>query len=286
MKSSGIGYTDKGNVRELNEDTFLVDDGLGLYVVSDGMGGHAAGDVASREAVSVAADYIRTHSILLEQIRSGLTNESLLTSLAVAAVAKACREVYRKATRDPDLTGMGCTMTLLLLGRHKAAMAHVGDSRLYLHRCERVRQLSSDHNLAQELVRLGVITSLDAQFVPEGSSLTRAIGIRESVAIDELLITLEPGDRFLLCSDGLWDYLDDPCELEPFLTQRDAEVSAQSLIEFARTSGGHDNITAVVIEVTGERQDAEDAACVPAACAPGMSTTLKLPQPSSPDLPS
>src|SRR5690606_19523588 len=159
------------------------DDDIGLYVVSDGMGGHAAGDVASRKAIEVVARHVRDQRELLERVRGGLVSESMLTTVAVAAVTEACRAVFRQAEEAPELSGMGCTLTVLLMGRRRAAMAHVGDSRLYVQRDGYVRQLSVDHSLAQELVRLGIISAMEAEFVPEGNSLTRAVGIKETVIV-------------------------------------------------------------------------------------------------------
>lgn len=238
----------------------LADDDMGLYVVSDGMGGHAAGDVASREAVDTVARHIRNHAELLQRIRGGVASDSLLTSLAASAAVEACRSVHRRAAADPELAGMGCTLTVLLVGRRGAAMAHVGDSRLYLRRNDRVRQLSVDHSLAQELVRLGVITSMEAEFVPEGHSLTRAIGIRETVIVDELFIHTRPGDVFLLCSDGLWDYFADEQDLDEFLAEPDLTMSARALVTFANAAGGHDNITALVVHIDRDHADDSDVA--------------------------
>lgn len=285
MRSIGIGLTDVGQARLVNEDSLLVDNELGLYIVSDGMGGHAAGDVASREAVAAVAAYVRGEAKLIERIRRGLANEALLPPIAVTAVAEACRAVYQKSVSQPELSGMGCTLTVLLMGRQGAAMAHVGDSRLYLHRHDQVRQLSVDHSLAQELVRLGLITALEAEFVPEGNSLTRAIGVRESVSVDDLLIPLEPGDTFLLCSDGLWDHFRDAQELDDFLCEEDMRVSARALIDFANSSGGYDNITAIVVRVEEEDEDTDEATCAPRVCSSDIATTLKIHRAKTADLP-
>ncbi len=258
--------------RSRNEDAFLVDDTLGLYVVSDGLGGHAGGDVAAREAVNAVFRHVFEQRELLARIRQRLVSEELLSTLATGALRAASREVFRQSTLRPELSGMGCTLTVLLIGIRQAAMAHVGDSRLYLRREGRVCQLSADHTLARELARHGIITSSDIGRVPSGHVLTQAVGTRATVEPEELLIHLAPGDRFVLCTDGLWRYLDKPEDLDDFCESH--PTSAESLVAFANSAGGHDNISAVVVrlEETVDDADREATECGSS----GVSDTIRL----------
>lgn len=179
----------------------------------------------------------------------GQVSQSLLSSIAGIAVARACRHVFMYACEHPETSGMGCTLTVLLVGRNKAAMAHVGDSRLYLERHGRLRQLSVDHTVAEEFARRGLIARAQIPLVPQGHALARAVGVRESVEADEMLFNIRPGDRFILCSDGVWGYLEDPRDMEEFLFLLGPSEIAQSLVTFANTAGGQDNATAVVVDM-------------------------------------
>ena len=250
MNIRGTGRTHVGMERLLNEDCMLVDNSTGLYVVADGLGGHLAGDVASSLAVEAVAEFIRDRRKLLERFRQGWSGEDELTELASRAVSHACRVVHEHALANRECTGMGCTLTVLLVGRRKAAIAHVGDSRLYLERNGRVRRLTSDHTYAWELIRLGIISPAEIASVQGGSRLTRAVGIDRHVEVDELLIDLKPGDRFVLCSDGLSSYLPQPRVLDELLQSAPFEKLPQHMVDFANGAGGHDNVTVVVVEVT------------------------------------
>ncbi len=253
MKATGIGLSDIGQHRATNEDHLLVDNDLGLYVVADGIGGSAGGDVASRLAISSVAQYLLERQTAIGAIRDGYGDETQLSTFAAAAVAAASRVVYRTAQANPCLAGMGCTMTLLLMGRQTAVMAHVGDSRLYLGRDDRVHQLSTDHNVAQELVELGAVQPEHAKVIYGGRSLTRAVGREEWLRIDELVLDIQPGDRFILCSDGLSDYLAMPGHLSHLLDGEALAIAPIKLIDFANRSGGHDNITAIIVDIEAEQ---------------------------------
>lgn len=247
MKALGIECKSMDVERNRNEDAVLVDDELGLYAVSDGISGRPGGDIASGLAVAAVRRYVYEQRGLLARIRRGRVSEDLLMALATTAVVEASRTVASTSAKDPLLEGMACTLTVLLVGVHKAAMAHVGDSRLYLRRGGRIHQLSADHTLAQELIRSGVLSQGEESRVPDGNVLVRAVGVEEVVSPDELLIRIEQGDTFILCTDGLWRYLDDPAKLD-FLCRNHA-TSASSLVALANRLGGHDNISAVVVHI-------------------------------------
>ncbi|MEM9491418.1 MAG: protein phosphatase 2C domain-containing protein [Myxococcota bacterium] len=275
MNYSGIGLTDVGRRRSRNEDSLLVDDQLGLYVVADGIGGYAAGDVASRLAIHTVVRDIEQRSDDIAAIRRGVGTEAELSSIAAAAVSRASRVVYETGQADGALSGMGCTLTVLLMGQSSAAMAHVGDSRLYLARSGRIRQLSTDHSMAQELADLGFISPTDIAKLNCGHVLTRSIGRQEQVTVQELLIDTKPGDRFILCTDGLSNYLEGPDELSMVLADSTFATSAQCLIDFANTAGGSDNVTAVLVGIACS-DDLPDLANAPALRGHAM-TTEQLP---------
>ena len=249
MHASGIGQTDIGRKRESNEDRLLIDNDLGLYVVSDGMGGHAGGEAAAETAVAAVERVVRDDRSKIHRVRSGRLPAEDLEKLLIKAVRGACREVYRLAVSKPELAGMGCTLTALLVAGSKAAMAHVGDTRLYLWRRDGLHQLSIDHTMVEDLVRLGSIQRSEANTHPFANALTRAIGSQESVHADTLCFEVLPGDRYLLCSDGLSRYVEDPMDLARRVGRSDLESIPDELIEYANQAGGRDNVTAVIVEI-------------------------------------
>lgn len=248
MKARGRGATHKGLKREGNEDAYLVDNDNGLYVVCDGMGGHAAGEVASEKAVQVVSRIMGENRGVIQQAREGRVPVGQMESLAQSVLQTACREIYDLATSNPKLAGMGTTMTLLMHIQDRAIMAHVGDTRLYLLRGDEVHQLSTDHTMVNELIRNGTMGAEDAMNSPFAHVLARSIGTHPSVQVDTLNLELLSGDRFVLCTDGLHDHLTDP---EMLYEQMGDEFDqmAQQLVQFANDSGGHDNATAVIVEV-------------------------------------
>ena len=224
--------THKGMVRQNNEDSLYPDTsgeshGPATLVVADGMGGHVAGEVASRLAVNAAA-----------------SNE-LLASDRVAAGNRAIRE---EVAREPGLEGMGTTMTLVSLGEDgSAAFAHVGDTRAYLYRTGGLRQLTEDHTVAAEYVALGEISADEAASHPQRHILTRTLGLSRFVNIDEIQIALEPEDRILLCSDGLNEMVSDDA-IAAAMDGGTVDDVAWKLIEMANKAGGVDNITVIVVD--------------------------------------
>jgi len=258
MRSRGVGLAHVGQKRSNNEDCWVADDQLGLYLVADGMGGHSAGDVASAMAVSAAAGVVREDRELLTRVQKGEVAARELMPLVKRAVDAANESVHEAAKSDATKQGMGCTLTLLLIAGTRGIMAHVGDSRLYVSRGDRVHQLSQDQTVAAELVREGVLKPEQVATSRWRNALAQAIGTKESVKPDYLRFELAPGDRFLLCSDGLSNYFkDDAGWLTSQLRQEDLEGIPSELIDFANAAGGSDNITAVVVEVSAE--PSEDA---------------------------
>lgn len=228
-----------------------MDDDLGLYIVSDGMGGHVGGEVASSMAVTgVAREIGRNRSVLFEMGR-GEVDRDQLESIASDAVRQASRSIFDSAN-GTEHEGMGCTLTLLLVVGQKAVMAHVGDSRLYISRDHKVSQLSTDHTMANELAIAGVISHGAVQTHPYAHVLTRALGSQDAVNVDTLVLDILPGDRFLICSDGLGDYIDSDSWLGRQIDAAEFDALPEELVSFANASGGQDNITVLVTRIEAD----------------------------------
>ena len=224
--------TDIGRARERNEDSMLVKEPL--FAVADGMGGHRGGDVASamtREA--------------LEDL--DLPPEGSLAAL-VEKIKAANRAVLDRGAAEGALRGMGTTLTAVLTDGDRAHVAHVGDSRAYLHRDGVLQRLTEDHTLVQRMVREGKITADQAERHPQRSVLTRALGVEEDLPVDELTLDMHPGDRILICSDGLTGMLDEERIGEILESEPDPQGACDRLVEEANGAGGEDNITVIVIE--------------------------------------
>ncbi len=254
MRTHGIGLTDVGRERSLNEDDFLVDPELGLYIVCDGMGGHAAGEVASRTATTSIHGYLREHEAELASIDEGGSSDRIEATMR-RAVELASAEIYRLGLSDNGKKGMGTTCVALLLRGEKGYMAHVGDSRLYLLRGDTVHQLSEDHTFLQEALRHGLMTKEEAKQSEHKNIITRAVGPFEQVLVDTLAFDVLEGDTFLLCSDGMHGYVEDASELAPLLGSSDLDAVPARLVALANERGGADNITTIVVRI----ESADDA---------------------------
>lgn len=249
MQIEAFGKTDVGSKRDHNEDYLLTEPDFGIYIVCDGMGGHAAGEVASEMAATTARDYLMNHRSVIDGYDGSPESDQRIVRIVREAIETASSTVYEHATHTDGRAGMGCTFTMLLVVGDKAVMGHVGDSRLYLRRNGRVDQLSEDHSYVNEMLRRGMITPEAAKDSPYGNVITRAIGIQSTVQVDTLVIDLLPGDTFLICSDGLSGYTEDNEELERLLNDENIEGLPDKLIGIANERGGKDNITALVLHV-------------------------------------
>lgn len=241
------GICDPGKVRSNNEDAILIDEAMGLYLVSDGMGGHASGEVASSTTSAVVQQYVRENSATVRELLTQPNGRLEVVKLLTRAIQAACRDVYQRAAEKIELKGMGATVTLVYIVDRRGFMAHVGDSRLYLHRSGSVYQLSNDHTMAKDLVRDGLLSEEEAAQHGSANILVRAVGQNETVEVDTLHFDVLPGDTFLLCSDGLSGYFKDPTALVPFLNHSDLQTIATRLVETANHLGGEDNVSVVVI---------------------------------------
>ena len=228
--------TDTGNFRPQNEDSCHVSDRL--FVVADGMGGHNAGEIASALACSRAADAARTGTI------------HTVDDLA-HFVTQANEAIFTAATTTTGQHGMGTTITALAVldgSSSTVAIANVGDSRTYLLRNGELRQVSIDHSYVQDLVSQGYVSKEDARTHPQRNIVTRALGIDRSVLVDTFIVETLPGDRFILCSDGLVDEIDDETITEIARSVQDPEECASRLVASAKAAGGRDNITVIVVD--------------------------------------
>jgi PPM family protein phosphatase len=226
-----------GRRRRHNEDAYVVEPPL--FAVADGMGGAKAGEVAS----SLAA------AALQETDGEGSSGEARVAAL----IQEANRRVFRRATEDRDVSGMGTTMTVALVEGERVVIGHVGDSRAYLFRDGRLEQLTEDHSLVAELVRSGKLTPEEAEIHPQRAVITRAVGTEPDVDVDTFSIEGAAGDLFLICSDGLTDMLDEETIREAVEQNRpDLQQTAKALVNAANRVGGEDNITVVFFELTDE----------------------------------
>jgi PPM family protein phosphatase len=234
--------TDVGRVREGNEDAYMVRDPL--FAVADGMGGHQGGEVAS--------------NLALERLERASDGDSDLADV----VREANRAVFEQAAQDPGLAGMGTTLTAVRVQDERLHLAHVGDSRMYLLRNGSLERITRDHTVVEQLVDQGRMSAEDAKIHPQRSILTRALGVDEDIQVDEADVDVRPGDRVLLCSDGLTGMVDEDRILSILTAIPDPRAACAALIEAANQAGGQDNITAVVLDVLDESasQDATAAA--------------------------
>jgi len=235
--------SDQGQLRANNEDAFLIDDDHSLYAVADGMGGHRGGEVASRTAI--------------EALRAAFaSNRDLEPAIELANTA-----VRTRAAGDPNLEGMGTTVTALTVsGPHELLIGHVGDSRAYLLHDGELSRLTEDHSLVEELMRDGRLTPEQAEAHPQRAIVTRALGVDDDVDVALYRVPVETGDRVMLSSDGLSDMLRDR-EIESIArNEPDPQRAAEALVHAANAAGGHDNITVVIVEVLAVDNEPGDAA--------------------------
>jgi protein phosphatase len=227
----------------------LFDDELGLYIVCDGVGGNAKGEVASAESVDLVHSWVKRWRKTLNAHVADPTTENAGTvrRLLESAVQSACYMVFGMGQLDPRQKGMSSTLSSLLISADMAFIAQVGDSRVYLTRDGKTVQLTEDHTLVNFRLKLGLITPEEAANSPGKNVITRAVGHQDYVEVDTIELEIQPDDRFMLCSDGLHGCLVDG-ELDELL-KGDREMAASRLIDLANERGGRDNITVVICDV-------------------------------------
>jgi len=243
--------TDPGMVRSHNEDSIAADAANGLVVLADGMGGYNAGEVASGMATTVIVTEMR-------QILSGAkpyqvdtkTKEEIAPKIVREQVLKANTSIYQAAQTQPQYAGMGTTLVVALLSDNQITVAHVGDSRLYRLRDAQLSQLTRDHSLLQEQIDSGMITPEQAKFSQNKNLVTRALGIDPTVEPELNCFEAQPGDVYLLCSDGLNDMVsDEDIGMTLQTLSANLRLAAQQLVQMANDNGGRDNVSVILVRV-------------------------------------
>jgi serine/threonine protein phosphatase PrpC len=244
--------TDVGVVREHNEDSAYMEPAKGFFIVADGMGGHAAGEVASAMAVDTVRKTLENARHEIETFKRSPTDAGRrsIVQLLQSAVLSAHQAVFQRGQHEADKAGMGTTLDVVLIAGPEAFVAHVGDSRTYLVRDGRSSQITTDHTVAEVLVIEGKLTIEEAQVSPLRTILVNAIGVSADVGVEMAHVTLKRGDRMLLCSDGLHDYFPIEEEIAQKLSTDAPGDALKDMVELAKTRGGHDNITGVAVQVT------------------------------------
>ena len=253
MKLRFATASDPGRVRQNNEDAFVADPDLGIFLVADGMGGHASGEVASRMAADLLRQFIAQAN---EEYKAAPSEESTAVlstpaNLLVKAIRLANQKIYHASQEQSAYRGMGTTLvTVYFPSLSTPVIANVGDSRLYRLRGQKIEQVTEDHSLVWEQYRQGLIVKEALAQSPQKNIVTRALGIRPTVDVDVRELEMEPGDFLLLCSDGLSDLVQDE---ELFAVVKavsgDLQQACDDLIRLANQRGGKDNITLLLIHI-------------------------------------
>lgn len=246
------GGSDIGRKRKLNEDSYGVFDDLGLYMVADGMGGHAAGEVASAMAVDILHNFVKA-TAGTDEVAWPFERDPQLPHAAnrlLGGIRLANQAIVKRSRETLEQRGMGTTVVAALSDGEALYIAHVGDSRAYVFTGGTLKRLTSDHSYVEEMVAAGRLTMEQARAHPLRNIVTRALGTRDDVKIDLSRHALAPGDAYLLCSDGLTGMLKDH-EIECILEKHfdTPTICIESLIQEANVHGGDDNITALVLKV-------------------------------------
>lgn len=250
MKINSAGLTDVGKKRTRNEDSFLINEDLCLYVLADGMGGHVGGEFASRMAVETIDEVIQSMNADPEAtVISGVnSDEANFGDRLRYAIEVASSKIYDRAVYEPSLKGMGTTAVTLLYSDNHAYVAHVGDSRAYLIHANKIEQITTDHSLVTEQLKAGTINKEDVKKHKLKNIITRSVGYQEEVEADLQVIEVHMGDKILLCSDGLSNLIEDE-EMEAVVSSMPLKEACKKLVDRANEQGGDDNITVLITEV-------------------------------------
>lgn len=244
------GVTDVGRVRKHNEDNFLIADDFPLAAVSDGMGGHASGEVASQITVdTLRRYYVDTAAAGAETWPFRMPPLHVERDRMTVSIKLANTQIYETGKRDPSKKGMGCTVDAIYFSQGRFYIGHVGDSRVYRIRGNQINTLTEDHSLLNDYKRMKQMSGDEAQNFPHKNVVVRALGLAPQVFVDILVEEYEVGDIYLLCSDGLCDMLDDATILGTVLRFQSIDTATQTLVQQANEAGGVDNITALVVRI-------------------------------------
>lgn len=253
MKLVCAGLTDVGSAREHNEDDFYLSDGdEALCVVADGMGGHRSGEIASAMAIRAIVDYYRDsmgETNGEEVVEDDGTPRPMDEYRLIRAIQEANKAVFQAASDSELYRGMGTTIVSGFFTDKGVYLAHIGDSRAYRYRDGELVQQTEDHSLANEYVRMGILQAEDVEHFPYKNVITRACGLTDDVEVDVTFGEVEPGDLFILCSDGLTDMVPDRQVVEILKNNDDLDDLCQELVDRANENGGADNITVILARV-------------------------------------
>lgn len=249
MRYTAWGLSDVGRKRDHNEDSYLVNAELGLYAVADGMGGHQGGERASRMALEIVESEVEAarHAGALPDKGSNGNAGRIIEK----AAQRASELIFAAAQSDPEFAGMGTTLTAMLVHRGRAYVAHVGDSRCYLYRDGKCLQLTEDHSWVNEQVRAGLLSPEDARESKFKHIITRSVGFERHVSVDGVTLAIEPGDCFLLCSDGLSNLVEGE-EMARVLAAQFYNKVPPLLVALANDRGGDDNVTVVLMHAAND----------------------------------
>ncbi len=232
---------DKGIIRNSNQDAYIagqLSENIAFAIVCDGMGGANAGNIASEIAVKTVSEY------LYNSFRENLTIDEI-ARLVSSAISSANLQIHERSSKNEALKGMGTTIVVAVTLGNQAVISHVGDSRIYLVN-ENITQLTKDHSIVQSLIESGKISEADAKVHPRKNVITRALGVEETIIVDDDFINLSPGDTLLLCTDGLTNFVDVNTIFNTF-KNNDISLVCDKLVELANLGGGGDNITVVTL---------------------------------------
>lgn len=242
------GITDVGLKRLDNEDNYLINEELNLFVVADGMGGHVGGEYASAIAVNTVEEIVTSMDGPPGEGEEEMDPVERNRFKITHAIRLAGRRIFEKAKEQPEYHGMGTTAVVLVVDDGNAYVAHVGDSRIYMLRDNRIEQVTEDHSLIAEKIRHGLITPEEAKNHRMRNVITRSLGYQEDVEVDLTVRAVKKGDQFLLCSDGLSGHVEDP-EMEEHMLNYRPQEATRRLIELACERGGEDNITVIITRI-------------------------------------
>lgn len=264
MRVESWSITDVGKKRERNEDNHLRNPGLNLFIVADGMGGHTAGEIASRTAIETIEREVGAALAGLPppvslptggKTQMMFIGEDPVVRMLVKSVQAASAAILERSQADYNLSGMGTTTSCLFLHGASLYFAHVGDSRIYRIRGETITKISTDHSLVQEQLDAGLITREEAERSRFKNIITRSVGFERDIPVDSALVDAREGDYFILCSDGLSNYVSEE-ELFKIIQEKEPETALKFFVNLANSRGGDDNITAVLIRLaSGEAMD-------------------------------
>ena len=250
MVVKSAGGSDVGKLREANEDSFLIAPERKLYIVADGMGGHAGGGFASKKILELVITELDRIANLQETTQPLMNHEERTVTQfrLLRALQRANQALFEISLKEQNLRGMGTTLTAVQFDEKYANFAHIGDSRGYLIRDGQLRQLTEDHSWVQEQVKMGVLSAEEAKNHPLKNIITRSMGHERDVKVDLLKHEFKTGDKYLLCSDGLSNMVNDE-ELQKIVVDNSIEDAITAMIKRANEEGGYDNITVVLAEV-------------------------------------